>query len=289
MSRSTDRILAAIDAGLQSSLDDAYGENDIRAYNYVPVPATATCVRCDTVLEDGDLCEPCRAFMLGETDVDPAARIYDFLRLAEPVEAPEWPVFQAPRGGIAYVIVDDLFQCSDPLADDPATEVPASGYARQGDNYGEVDVRTYRSLDEQAALFASRYSAHVEDRLVEAMRAPEPDTVDSVRRVADLVLGWYRRLRAQRVFEAMGGEVVNQHLVFPDSPIRPLDLGIVRESPDELRRNDYHVFMEEWVSVTEVGCPTVRAEDDVLARWRDLMMYGECWHIQTGPLLPPAD
>lgn len=57
----TDRILDVIDAGLQSSPEPGYGTD------HTP----GMCARCQhTELTDGDLCSPCRAFLLGDTDKD---------------------------------------------------------------------------------------------------------------------------------------------------------------------------------------------------------------------------
>lgn len=58
-----DSILDVIDAGLQSSSDHGYG-TDHRP------EACARCQRHDPV-EGGDLCEGCRAFLLGDVDEDP--------------------------------------------------------------------------------------------------------------------------------------------------------------------------------------------------------------------------
>jgi len=63
MTTSTDRILDLIDGGLQSSTEHGYGEH---------VPA-GHCARCRRPVADGDLCPLCRAFLLGDTDVDPCA------------------------------------------------------------------------------------------------------------------------------------------------------------------------------------------------------------------------
>jgi hypothetical protein len=62
-----DRILDIIDAGLQSS-----PEADM--YSDVAPSVGSGCVRCPAteVAEGGDLCDGCRAFLLGDTDTDPA-------------------------------------------------------------------------------------------------------------------------------------------------------------------------------------------------------------------------
>jgi hypothetical protein len=60
---SVDRILDVIDAGLQSSTEMGYGSDRW----------PDRCVRCQeaTPAESGDLCAGCRAFLLGDSDVDP--------------------------------------------------------------------------------------------------------------------------------------------------------------------------------------------------------------------------
>ena len=67
-SERVDRILDVIDAGLQSSPEASYGE-----ISY----GDKTCVRCrSTDLEpSGEFCGPCRAFLLGDSEDDPAAPV----------------------------------------------------------------------------------------------------------------------------------------------------------------------------------------------------------------------
>lgn len=62
---STDRILRAIDGGLQSSTETASTE---------PLDDPAACVRCTDrqPVEGSDFCGPCRAWMLGDSANDPA-------------------------------------------------------------------------------------------------------------------------------------------------------------------------------------------------------------------------
>lgn len=68
MTSTSDRILDLIDAGLQSS-----SESD--RYRDVAPSVGEGCVRCDTsdVPEGGDLCKGCRAFLLDDSETDPAA------------------------------------------------------------------------------------------------------------------------------------------------------------------------------------------------------------------------
>jgi hypothetical protein len=66
MSSNVDRILKAIDAGLQTPMPDpTFGEQ-------APINH-GRCARCETnpPAKDGDLCSGCRAFLLGDADVDP--------------------------------------------------------------------------------------------------------------------------------------------------------------------------------------------------------------------------
>jgi hypothetical protein len=78
-----DRVLAAIDAGLQSS-----PESD--QYSDVAPSVGSGCVRCpaDETTDGGDLCDGCRAFLLGDTETDPAV-----------AQATGWnEITQAPAG-----------------------------------------------------------------------------------------------------------------------------------------------------------------------------------------------
>lgn len=71
---STDRILDLIDAGLQSS-----SESD--RYLDVAPSVGEGCVRCGAgdVPEGGDLCDGCRAFLLGDSEDDPGQWIANAL------------------------------------------------------------------------------------------------------------------------------------------------------------------------------------------------------------------
>ena len=64
-SERVDRILDVLDAGLQSSPEASYGEHGY---------GDRSCVRCQsTDLEPpGEFCGPCRSFLLGDSEVDPA-------------------------------------------------------------------------------------------------------------------------------------------------------------------------------------------------------------------------
>jgi hypothetical protein len=66
MSDATDRILDIIDGGLQSSI-----EHGFRVDN-----SPNACIRClkTEPAEGGDLCRGCRAFLLGDSRVDPKPR-----------------------------------------------------------------------------------------------------------------------------------------------------------------------------------------------------------------------
>jgi hypothetical protein len=64
---STDRILGILDAGLQTPVPDpTYGEVSDKVHG--------RCARCEShdPAEGGDLCEGCRAFLLGDSETDPA-------------------------------------------------------------------------------------------------------------------------------------------------------------------------------------------------------------------------
>lgn len=138
MSRKIDDILAVIDAGLQSSNEHGYGDDDFPDW----------CARCQrhAPADDGDLCAGCRAFLLEDTDVDPAtvdlvrvessdqarraewvaalARVYGIpdemlvshtewrgarasnMWVDDPIRvSDELPIVRAPRGEIAYPAV----------------------------------------------------------------------------------------------------------------------------------------------------------------------------------------
>ena len=64
MSASIDRILDVLDVGLQTSDEHGYG-TDLNG------DACARCQRHEPA-EGGDLCTGCRAFLLGDTNEDPA-------------------------------------------------------------------------------------------------------------------------------------------------------------------------------------------------------------------------
>lgn len=66
MTERVERVIAAIDGGLQRAGDDSYG-TDI-------AEDSSLCARCQhhQPAEGGDLCGGCRAFLLEDTDTDPA-------------------------------------------------------------------------------------------------------------------------------------------------------------------------------------------------------------------------
>lgn len=66
MADTVDRILDALDVGLQASRETGYGTDR----------GGDRCARCQQTEPDGDgdLCAPCRAFLLGDTDDDPKVR-----------------------------------------------------------------------------------------------------------------------------------------------------------------------------------------------------------------------
>lgn len=74
-----DDVLAALDAGLQSSPESSM-------YNDVAPSVGSGCVRCPSadVAEGGELCGGCRAFLLGDTETDPAAAPVAAQRLEVP-------------------------------------------------------------------------------------------------------------------------------------------------------------------------------------------------------------
>lgn len=65
-----DEILSVIDTGLQSTGEASYGETPYDGAQ----TGDPTCVRCSRDLEPdtGELCSACRAYLLGDTDDDPA-------------------------------------------------------------------------------------------------------------------------------------------------------------------------------------------------------------------------
>lgn len=106
MSERVDAVLAAIDVGLQEfdrSRGSAPGGGE-----YLDVAAVVddVCLRCPRPrFEESDFCELCRAFMLGDTDVDPANDGGDVASgwiTVEGVPSGDQRV-HAPRGGIRYV------------------------------------------------------------------------------------------------------------------------------------------------------------------------------------------
>lgn len=106
MSASTDRILAAIDAGMQTS-----PESDV----YVDVaPAILdVCVRCQRRDRDGDSdwCEPCRAFLLGDAPDPTCAGRYAVM--AEQGSGPRRVTARDPAGAwVPLEGVDGAFLAS---------------------------------------------------------------------------------------------------------------------------------------------------------------------------------
>lgn len=74
MSSATDRILELIDAGLQSSDEHGYPAGAVAE------PDTSLCLRCGQHerVQGIEMCEGCRAFLLGDSSDDPAAVNDDF-------------------------------------------------------------------------------------------------------------------------------------------------------------------------------------------------------------------
>lgn len=70
MSDKIDRILAAIDTGMQHSDEPSYSFDDFDHHG--PRRCTRTACRAELDDDPGDLCPPCRAYLLGDTDTDPA-------------------------------------------------------------------------------------------------------------------------------------------------------------------------------------------------------------------------
>jgi hypothetical protein len=66
VSDEVDRILDILDVGLQTSAEHGYGTDD----------RNGLCARCqrNDPMPEGDLCAGCRAFLLGDSDDDPAQR-----------------------------------------------------------------------------------------------------------------------------------------------------------------------------------------------------------------------
>lgn len=66
MSKNLENALAALDVGPQQSAEHGYGTDH----------APERCARCQLAppVDDGDICAPCRAFLLGDTDDDPKRR-----------------------------------------------------------------------------------------------------------------------------------------------------------------------------------------------------------------------
>lgn len=82
----TDRILDVIEAGLQRSTETGYG-TDARP---------GSCARCQAhePVEGGDLCDGCRAFLLDDSDTDPAHRNEIASRIEDAYPP---PAMRAPR------------------------------------------------------------------------------------------------------------------------------------------------------------------------------------------------
>jgi thiol-disulfide isomerase/thioredoxin len=83
MSERLDRALSALDVGLQESPES-------HVYGDVAPVVTDVCVRCERRdrFGDSDWCEPCRAYLLGDTDTDPMLSWDDVL----PVWTVEFPL-----------------------------------------------------------------------------------------------------------------------------------------------------------------------------------------------------
>jgi len=75
VSERADRILEVLDSGLQASTETGFGTDR----------APDACARCQlhAPVKGGDLCEGCRAFLLGDVDDDPAHRAIEEYIYAE--------------------------------------------------------------------------------------------------------------------------------------------------------------------------------------------------------------
>ena len=97
MSKSTDRIIDLIDAGLGQSAEGGYGE--------IHPESCARCVRRDPA-EGSDFCEPCRAFLLGDGP-DPTddryalADTFVVAHRSRPI-LDALPTLHAQRGGLRF-------------------------------------------------------------------------------------------------------------------------------------------------------------------------------------------
>lgn len=121
-----DKILEAIDSGLQTTQEPAYGETDAMRQWGVEVPAEPNCVRCARELDiEGEFCKDCRAFMLGDTDVDPTGRVdddrLDAARLAYDslIDRIRTSNFRARRGEFVFFRLANLEPVTDENANEP--------------------------------------------------------------------------------------------------------------------------------------------------------------------------
>lgn len=115
MSARVDRILDVLDVGLQGSPEHGYPE---------ATDDPTRCARClSTPPADGDLCGPCRSFLLGDTDHDPSQptrRIMpvpgrSFIHFGDPAE-PILTVFGTSTHTVQETLEADIAELADLLS-----------------------------------------------------------------------------------------------------------------------------------------------------------------------------
>jgi hypothetical protein len=141
-----DRILGVIDAGLQSTTEDSYGTDHL----------PDRCARCQRHEPGvGDLCTGCRAFLLEDSDDDPAALPRMGLRLSGDGLGPDG------RGGIWRIHAPQVRPPVDPV------ENIAAALTYMAHRYGGPPQSEFRRY-----ILDRECEAYIEQRIRERNQAP---------------------------------------------------------------------------------------------------------------------
>jgi len=145
VAESVDRILAVIDAGLQSTSELMVDEGDDRS----------ACVRCQRAdrAEGSDWCGPCRAFLLGDTDDDPAVHAQQHV-----------VVYVSVTEEQAFAVVFDALVRQMRLNDEQVQAVR------------DLAVAVGRSLTEMAEAFAAALKPSLADAIRQLAEFDAPPT-----------------------------------------------------------------------------------------------------------------
>lgn len=151
---SVDRILDIIDTGLQTPAPDpSFGE--------VSPPNVEGCARCGAPPADegGDFCAGCRAFLLGDTDTDPATGVPEGWSITP-------PAFTPPGAGCRCAVCTGEFarQILDGLRGEAAAYVVA-------------DEQYQSAAAEAGAAAMADWLARADNELAATVGRPAPDRV----------------------------------------------------------------------------------------------------------------